>query len=69
MKHARHEPTPQPTRHTFRFTEDEMQQALEWWLVAQGHAVPEGKRHIWGLERDSCGLSGRSTVTLVIDEP
>jgi hypothetical protein len=67
MKHDRHEPTAQPTRHTFRFTEDEMQRALEWWLVAQGHAVPEGKRYVWGLERDY-GTED-SAVTLVIDEP
>ena len=68
MKHDRHEPTAQPTRHTFRFTEDELQQALEWWLVAQGHAVPEGKRYVWGLDRDSYSRRGGCTVTLVIDE-
>jgi hypothetical protein len=44
-----------------------MQQALEWWLVAQGHAVPEGKRYVWGLDQ-KYGTKD-STVTLVIDEP
>ena len=64
VTHTTHKPTPQPTRHTVRFSEDDLKSILHNYAVAR-FGVPTGSLHIWGLDRSGFREEG---VTLIIDE-
>lgn len=63
-KHKIHEPD-QHRRHTYKFGKEELIAILE---AAIDSPVPEGQKHLWGLDHTSKGINDES-LTLVIDEP
>lgn len=59
-------PQPQPVRHLVEFTESELAEALADYAAKHGTLLPEGQRHIWGL--DNTRFNNECAVTLVVDE-
>lgn len=59
-------PQPQPIRHLVEFTQSELEEALADYAVKHGTLLPEGQRHIWGL--DNTRFNDECVMTLIVDE-
>ena len=59
---------PQPTRHMFVFSAEEIKDILKKHIADQGKDVPQGHVFIWGLENNR-STGGLGPVTLLVDVP
>lgn len=57
---------PATTRVTYVFTEDDVLEALRFFLAVRGEVIPKGQQTIWGLEERSHSL-GERILRLVVD--